>query len=163
MSQNLVKHKALLKTPTHHYTDLYKLKLWVLLAGDVPVTEIQDRCPLSVICAVTCPSQCRHKTRTDPVEQGSSCVLGPRSERSKLWLTCQPIPPRWMCLPQPSRDLCGLPQEMASPWGQQVLEIATPPAPFWHTFCRHRHEMVSLHGIHWPSKAERNLVTVTIN
>lgn len=156
---------ALLKTHTYNYTDLYKLKLWVLLAGDVPAAETQDRCPLSCICVITFPSQSRHQTTTD--QSGTGLFLQCAWAQVREEQLCQPTAQMsmWMCLSKASRAL--LPCHMKWPsWDQQVLEIATPPVPFWPRVCRHRHEMVNLHpgspGMHWPSRAQRNLVKVTV-
>lgn len=110
---------ALLKTHAHNYTDLYKLNLWVLLLGMFQQQRSRTDAHCPVICVITCPSQCRY--RQEQVEQDSSCVLGPRSETSKLWLTCQSTPQMWnvnCALPSPAETSCSV------TWTGQAHEIS---------------------------------------
>lgn len=108
-----------------------------------PRTDVH--CP--VICVITCPSQCRHKTSTDQSGTGLfTCVwVQVRDEQIVTHVSVNTtnvnVPSRVQQRPPV------LSHEMASPSAQQGLEIVASPAPFWHRFCRQRHEMVSLrHG-----------------
>lgn len=117
----------------------------------------------SVICAITCPSQCRRKTRTDRSGTGLFMCAWAQVRDKQIWLTSQSRPRMWMCLPKASRDLLFWHRkwqihEISKCWKLPLLQHHSGTGSAGSDMKWWAYTMGHL-GIHRLSKAQRNLVT----